>query len=88
VAIDRSYEGHLDVFRSDSQIVLVNPDEAVQLIRALRDRVPEFMLMDIPDKRQLVRAANIGVGLVHASINAIDASAALRGAFGREAEQR
>ncbi|MGZ5441680.1 MAG: hypothetical protein ACXW5U_26015 [Thermoanaerobaculia bacterium] len=72
---------------SENQTTFITPEEAVQVIRALRERIPEFTQMDTPEKRQLVRSANIGVGLVHASINAIDASALLRGAVGRDAEE-
>ena len=72
---------------SENQTTFITPEEAVQVLRALRERVPDLTQMDTPEKRQLARSANIGVGLVHASINAIDTSALLRGAVGRDAEE-
>ena len=61
-------------------------EEAVQYLRAMRDRVPDFTLMEVSERRKLTRAANIGVSLVNSATNAIDTSAALRGAFGTEAD--
>jgi hypothetical protein len=70
-----------------SEKQFVTPEEAVQIIRALRERIPVFTQLDTPEKRQLVPSANIGVGLVHASINAVAASPLLKGAVGREVEE-
>jgi hypothetical protein len=61
------------------------PDEAVQYVRAMRDRIPDFTFLEAEEKRKLSRAANIGLSLVNSATNAIDGSAALRGAFGKEA---
>lgn len=60
--------------------------EAVQYLRAMRDRLPDFRILDAQDRKSLARAANIGISLVATATNAIDASTAVRGAFGREAE--
>jgi len=67
-------------------VTTVSPEEVVRQLRALRDQIPEFTLRTPADRQPLTRAANIGIGLVHASINAIAASPALQSALGRDAE--
>jgi hypothetical protein len=62
------------------------PEEAVQYLHVMRDRIPDFILMEASEKRKLTRAANIGISLVNSATNAIDTSAPLRGAFGQEAD--
>lgn len=62
------------------------PQEAVQYLRVMRDRLPDFKLLDVQEKRTLARAANIGISLVASATNVIDASEPVRNAFGREAE--
>ena len=63
-----------------SEKQFVTPEEAVQIIRALRERISDSTQLNKPEKRQLVPSADVGVGLVHASINALDASPLLKGA--------
>lgn len=70
---------------ADTQVPFT-AEEAVQYVRAMRDRVPDFRFMESAEKRKLARAANIGISLVSSATNAIDASVALRGAFERDAE--
>jgi hypothetical protein len=62
-------------------------EEAVQHLRVLRERIPDFKLMEVSEKRKLVRAANVGISLVTSATNAIDGIPALQGAFGREAPE-
>ena len=58
----------------------------MQYLRAMRERLPDFKILDQKERKALARAANIGISLVASATNAIDASDAVRNAFGREAE--
>ena len=64
----------------------INPEEAVQLLQALRTRVPDFALLSVADAQSLSRAAAVDIRFVHEAINAIAASPNLRDALGRDAE--
>ena len=64
----------------------ITPEEVVRQLRALREQIPDFTLLSREDARALVRASTVDFGLVHASINAIAASAPLQNALGRDAE--
>ena len=65
----------------------LTPEEAVQVLQALRTRVPDFALLSAADSQTLSRAATVGVRFVHEAINALAASPNLRGALGRDAEE-
>ena len=60
----------------------ITSEEVVRQIRVLREQIPDFTLMPPADTRSLVRAANVSVAFVHASINAIAALLALQSALG------
>jgi hypothetical protein len=63
------------------------PEEAVQVLQAMRTRVPDFALLSIAESQTLSPAAAVDVRFVHEAINAIAASANLRDALGRNAEE-
>lgn len=65
----------------------MTPEEVVRQLRALRDQIPEFAILSLPDKQSLVRSANMDPQLVQASINAVGASEPLRSLLGRSAEE-
>jgi len=86
VASDRPRKmGNGGFVLSENQVPFT-PQEAVQYLRVMRDRLPDFKLLDTRERRALARAANIGISLVTSATNVIDASAVVRNAFGREAE--
>ena len=76
----------MSTFINDATENPVTPEEVVRQIRVLRDQIPDFTLMPPADTRPLVRAANVSVAFVHASINAIAALPALQSALGADAE--
>ena len=65
----------------------ITPEEAVQVLQALRMRVPDFTLLSVAGAQSLARAAAVDIRFVHEAINAIAASPNLRGALGRSAEE-
>ena len=65
----------------------LNPEEAVQVLQAMRTRVPDFALLSVADSQPLTRAATVDIHFVHEAINAIAASPNLRDALGRNAEE-
>lgn len=67
--------------------VRITPEEVVSQLRALREQIPDFTLQTPSASRPLVRAAAVGVNLIHESINAIAASPNLRNALGRGAAE-
>jgi len=66
--------------------VPMSPEEVVQQLRALRDQIPDFVLMPPSVGKPLSRAASVTIEFVHAAINALAASLRLRSALGRDAE--
>lgn len=65
----------------------VTPEEVVQQLRALREQIPDFVLLPRGDAATLARAASVDGAFVQATINAVGASEALRSALGRTAEE-
>ena len=65
----------------------LTPEEAVQILQAMRTRVPDFALLSVADAQSLARAAAVDIRFVHEAINAIAASPNLRDALGRTAEE-
>lgn len=65
----------------------LTPEEVVQQLRALRDQISGFVLLTQEDVQQLAPAATVEIAFLHAAINAIAASQALRDALGRDAEE-
>lgn len=66
--------------------VFLSPEEIVQQLRALRELIPDFVLMPPDQAMPLTRAASVTHEFVHAAINALKASPALNAALGRDAE--
>ena len=64
----------------------ITPEEVVRQLRALREQVPDFVLMTSEELRPYVRTATAGVELVHEAINAIDASPKLAQTLDRSPE--
>jgi len=64
----------------------IAPEEVVRQLRALREQIPNFVLLSREEARSLDRAAAVDVALVHASINAIAASTPLQTALERDAD--
>ena len=71
----------------DVPSVSLTPEEAVQVLQAMRTRVPDFALLSIADSQALSPAAAVDIRFVHEAINAIAASPNLRDALGRNAEE-
>jgi hypothetical protein len=67
--------------------VPLTPEEAVQVLQALRARVPDFALLSVADSQTLSRAAAVDIRFVHEAINAIAASPNLSDALGHGAEE-
>src|SRR5687768_7779444 len=65
----------------------LTPQDAVDLLQAMRVRMPDFTLLSVADSQSLSRTAAVHVRFLHAAINAIAASPALRDALGRNAEE-
>jgi len=64
----------------------MTPEEVVRQLRALREQVPDFVLMTSEELKPFVRSATAGVELVHEAINAIDASPKLAQTLDRSPE--
>src|SRR5215210_2912937 len=65
----------------------ITPEEVVQQLRALRQQIPEFVVLPRADAALLVRAATVDPAFVQSSINAVGASETLRLTVGRTAEE-
>ena len=65
----------------------LTPEDALQAIRELRSRIPDFALLTPAEVRQLTPAAALDPAYVHAGINAIDSSTPLRDALVIEAQE-
>lgn len=66
--------------------VALSAEEVVSQLRALREQIPDFILMPSSEIQPLARAGSVTVEFVHAAINALGASPALHAALGRDAE--
>lgn len=64
----------------------VTPEEVVRQLRALRELIPDFVLLPASEVQLLTRAASVDIEFVHAAINAVGASENLRVALGSDAE--
>ncbi len=65
----------------------ITPEEAVQQLRALRDRIPEFTQLSTAEVRTLARAASVNARAIQSAINAVGAAEPLRSALGTSAEE-
>lgn len=62
------------------------PEQIVEQIRMLRQHIPDFGPLTVPDARSLLRTANLSPRFVQAGINAIGAERLVTEAVGRTAE--
>ena len=65
----------------------VNPDELVETLRALRQRIPGYVQLPIPDAKSARVVANLDPQFRQAAINAVGASAVVAQAVGLTAEE-
>jgi hypothetical protein len=64
----------------------LQPEEIVQQLRAMRQHIPDFVLLPVADRLSLRRAASVDPHWVQTTINAIGASDALQAALGKTAD--
>ena len=67
--------------------VPLTPEALVEQLRAIRDQIPDFTQLPVPDARVLQSAANLNDGFVQAAINSTGASESVRSALGVTADQ-
>jgi hypothetical protein len=72
---------------SDGVFQPITPEEVVQQLRSLRDRIPDFTQLPPAEVRALSRAASVDPRAIQSAINAVGDSEALRGALGTSAEE-
>ncbi|HEX9981825.1 MAG TPA: hypothetical protein VGF69_01045 [Thermoanaerobaculia bacterium] len=65
----------------------LTPEEAVQQLRALRDLVPEFVVLSPGESSRLASAATLDPEFVHASISAASMASPLQVTAGQTPEQ-
>lgn len=58
-----------------------------QQLRAMRQQIPDFVLMPRAELRSLAKAASVNAAFVQGTINAVGASEPLRSAIGPTAEE-
>lgn len=63
------------------------PEEVVRQLRALREQIPEFVLMQRADTVSLVRVAHIDPAFIQTTINAVGASPPLQSLVGQSPEE-
>ena len=66
--------------------VPLTPDQIVEHLRMLRQHVPDFGPLPVPDARALRRTAHVDADFMQKAINTIGASEYVTGAIGRKAE--
>ena len=62
-------------------------EELVQTLRALRERIPDYVQLPIPDAKAVRAVANLAVEFKQAAINAVGASPLVTQAVGVSAEE-
>ena len=62
---------------------VVTPDAIVEQLRAIRQQIPEYTQLPIPDAKAMRRVAHINPDFIDAAINAIGASGTVQNAVGR-----
>lgn len=67
---------------SAEQPAILEPEAVVEQLRALRQSIPEFVQLPIPDARALRTVARVGPEFVQASVSAIGASAGVQTILG------
>ena len=65
----------------------ITPDELVDTLRALRDRIPDYVQLPIPDAKSVRAVASLSPEFKLAAINAVGASPLVTEAIGLSAEE-
>src|ERR1700686_1178649 len=58
---------------SDTEIVPIEPEELVQEVRRLRERIPKYQQLTVKQARSMVRGANLNFEFVSAGLSAAGA---------------
>jgi hypothetical protein len=66
--------------------VPLTPEQLVEQLRVLRQHIPDFGPLDVPDAAALRRTAHVNDDLVQAATNTVGASTFVSGAVGRDAD--
>ena len=66
---------------------VMQPEELVMQLRALGERIPDFVQLSRAELVALTRSASVSQRMVEAAINGIGASEALKSALGHSAEE-
>lgn len=64
----------------------VTPDAIIEQLRAIRQQIPEYTQLAIPDAKAIRRVAHINSDFIDAAINAVGASEVVQTAVGRTNE--
>jgi hypothetical protein len=64
---------------------VVTPDSIVEQLRAIREQIPEYTQLPIPDAKSIRRVAHIDASFIDAAINVVGASEVVSTAVGRSA---
>jgi hypothetical protein len=64
----------------------LTPEEAVELLRAIRRRIPQYVQLPSQESQAIRRVAHINPAFLDESINTAGASATVEGALGRTAQ--
>jgi hypothetical protein len=64
----------------------LTPEQIVELLRSVRQHVPDYGPLPVPSARLLHRTATVDEGFAKATINSIGASATMTSSVGRDAE--
>ena len=62
------------------------PEQIVEHLRMLRQHIPDFGPLDVPDARSLRRIAHVDDALVQAATNTVGASPFVTGAIGKDVD--
>jgi hypothetical protein len=65
----------------------LTPEEIVQQLRALRQQIPDFVLLSGPERSALQSVASVDPNWMQTTITAIGASDALQAALGKTADE-
>lgn len=65
----------------------VSPEELVEALRVLRQRIPEYVQLPLPDAKSVRSTASINASFRQAAINAVGASELVKRAVGLTAEE-
>jgi hypothetical protein len=72
-----------DTTTSTNGPAAVTPDQIVEQLRVLRQQIPDYTQLPIPDARSIRRVAHLNSDFINAAINAVGASETVQGAVGR-----